>query len=159
MKKSILRPAAALLALMLLLGGCGEKHRTENYGLANMTLHVSADGIAAPFDAAEVVPAYDALIEALRSHGYAIVCSETAPDGLTAAQRVLACKGDAFVDICYGLDETAAQAAFDDYAALYGDYYIIAQNQRFVYCVSSKVAFRDAGFAGLANDGVQFICE
>ena len=106
----------------------------------------------------DVVPAEDVLIANLEKKGYTIEKFDTALNSDIPASRVLAKKGKSFIDICYGLDATNANEVFSDYKDVYldTDYYILAQNGYFVYCVSDKKTVKRSGFNGTANVGVQY---
>ena len=106
----------------------------------------------------DVVPAEDVLIANLEKKGYTIEKFDTALNSDIPASRVLAKKGKSFIDICYGLDATNANEVFSDYKDVYldTDYYILAQNGYFEYCVSDKKTVKRSGFNGTANVGVQY---
>ena len=71
---------------------------------------------------------------------------------------VVAQKDGKFIDIVYGLSNDEAKTIFALYEELYPDnYYILAQNGNYVYCVSDKTTFRKAGFTTTANVGEQYI--
>ncbi len=68
-------------------------------------------------------------------------------------------KGNSFCVITYRLDQTEADKVFELYEKKFieDDYYIMAKNGTFVYCISDDASFRDAGFNELANSGIQYI--
>ena len=106
----------------------------------------------------DVVPEEDVLIANLKKKGYEVETFDTALNLDISASRVLAKKGKSFIDICYGLDATNVNDAFLEYKKVYFDtnYYILAQNGYYVYCVSDKKTLKRSGFNGTANIGVQY---
>ena len=160
--------AALLLALALLLfTACGSTPEREierpwgiadNLGVSHFIININngeTEYIPASID--DIVPAREALIEALREKGYVIEESATALDSDIPAQRVYAHKDRHYVDICYGLTEEQAKTALPRYEAAYESYILMAQNEKYVYCISDREAFFDAGFTSLANRGIQHI--
>ena len=72
--------------------------------------------------------------------------------------RVIAQKESKFIDIVYGLSAEDSAKIFELYCELYSDdYYILAQNGNYVYCVSDKKTFKKAGFTTTDNVGEQYI--
>lgn len=111
--------------------------------------------------AAGVVPAKAELIENLSGSGYEISEYDDIY-GLDAdGERVYAEKGRKYIDICYGLGADEAEDVFGEFEDRYENenYYILAKNERFVYCVSDKQTFKKSGFKSTANNGVQYIRE
>lgn len=106
----------------------------------------------------DVVPAEDVLISNLEKKGYQIETFDVALNSDISANRVLAKKGKSFIDICYGLDATNVNDVFSEYKDVYFDtnYYILAQNGYYVYCISDKKTLKRSGFNGTANIGVQY---
>ncbi len=106
-----------------------------------------------------IVPSKENLIAALTEEEYEISEPEVPEVSNEAAERVLAEKGDRFIDIVYGLDAEELQTVFHYYEETYEDYYILAINGDYVYCVSDKKTFSKAGFTSKANIGIQYINE
>ncbi len=143
----------SILLVILLLSACqmGKKDLKENYGISNVNNgEQSAD---------DVVPNAQDLTDNLIAAKYEI--SNNADSALSEINkdRILAKKGGSFIDICYGLSETDTQAVFNYYKDTYSKYYVLAINGNYVYCVSDKETFKNAGFASLANFGTQLIYE
>ncbi|MBR3954054.1 MAG: hypothetical protein IKJ63_01100 [Clostridia bacterium] len=127
------------LFLALCMAGCG----------------ISADG---PLDPDKIVPARAMLIENLEDSGYAITTYTSVECSDLIIDRVVARKGNRFIDIAYGLTAEDAESIFDCYCTLYpDDYYILACNGNYVYCVSDKTTFSKAGFTSTLNIGEQYI--
>ena len=109
-------------------------------------------------DPDKIVPKRDILIENLESSGYSIEALNNIDSSDLVVDRVIAKKGDKFIDIVYGLSTEDASKAFELYCGIYtDDYYILAQNGDYVYCVSDKQTFSMAGFTSTGNVGVQYI--
>jgi len=158
-----------LLALALLFcAACGSasggkgitwpKGSETNEGRAHFIVNVN-DGVVEqiPTCIDDIIPAREALITALQDKGYEVMELGTAIDPALPAQRVYAHKGRQFVDICYGLTVEQAKEVLLQYGAAYADYVLLAQNEKYAYCISDKEAFDDAGFTSLANIGTQYI--
>ena len=139
MKKCIAVIISALLLLCLV--GCGASTNTN--------------GVPDP---EKIVPKRDVLIENLEDSGYEITTHTAVEGSELVIDRILAQKGNKFIDIVYGLSDEDANVIFELYNGLYPDnYYILAQNGNYVYCVSDKATFRKAGFTTTDNVGVQYI--
>lgn len=139
MRKTII--CILILAAIFSMTGCGPSTHT--------------DGVPDPD---KIVPDRETLIENLKNSGYTITIL-TAIDGSDLSiDRVQAQKGKKFLDIVYGLTAEEAPQIFELYCALYpDDYYILAHNGTYVYCVNDKRTFAKAGFVSTANIGVQYI--
>lgn len=107
-----------------------------------------------------VIPEKTDLIENLEDAGYTIT-EHTSIDGSDLTiDRVVAEKNNKFIDITFCSSEEEAQTLFIAYCDMYeenGDYYILAQNLNYVYCVSDKKTFSTAGFKSTSNIGQQYI--
>ncbi|MCL1951899.1 MAG: hypothetical protein FWF60_03645 [Oscillospiraceae bacterium] len=121
------------------------------------SLNRGSFGKRVPASIDDIIPAKDTLTAALEEKGYEIEEFVTALDSGIPAQRVCAHKGRQFVDICYGLTRSQAKEVLPRYEAAYEDFILMAQNEQYVYCISDKQAFEDAGFTSLANIGMQYI--
>ena len=109
-------------------------------------------------DPEKIVPARESLIENLEDSGYSITTLTAVEGSDIRVDRILAQKGKKYMDIVYGLSAADAEEIFERYCELYpDDYYILAQNGNYVYCVSDKKTFSKAGFTSTANVGVQYI--
>ena len=109
-------------------------------------------------DPDKIVPARETLIENLKSKGYAIEELESVEGSELTVDRVLAKKGNDFIDIVYGLSSEEAQAVYELFEKAYPDnYYVLARNGNYVYCVSDRATFKRAGFRSTENIGVQHI--
>lgn len=139
MRKIIL--CALVFSIILLMVGCGSSTNTN--------------GVPDPD---KIVPKRDVLVENLTNSGYTVTTLTTMDGSDLTIDRVMAAKGNKFMDIVYGLSDEDASKIFELYCALYSDdYYILAQNGNYVYCVSDKQTFKKAGFTSTANVGVQYI--
>ena len=139
MKKIILCALAFLFVFLMV--GCGSSTNTN--------------GVPDPD---KIVPAREVLMENLEKKGYTVTALTTIDGSDFTVDRVLAEKGKRSIDIVYGLSGEDASKIFELYCALYSDdYYILAQNGNYVYCVSDKQTFKKAGFTSTANVGVQYI--
>jgi len=130
----------------------------------NLTMNLAIGGSVLPEGVGidDIIPQRDALVADLTEKGYEVQTFDTALNSEIPAQRVLAKKGDSFVDICYGLTDEQAKNLFENYKAKYHKdsrptYYIMAQNRQYLYCVSSRQVFNDAGFLGDYNEGTQYV--
>lgn len=107
-----------------------------------------------------VIPEKADLMENLEDAGYTLT-EHTSIDGSDLTiDRVVAEKGNKFIDITYGLTSEDAETIFDTYCDIYkkdNDYYILALNGNYVYCVSDKKTFSKAGFTSTSNIGIQYI--
>ncbi|MBO5352587.1 MAG: hypothetical protein J6J42_01750 [Lachnospiraceae bacterium] len=106
-----------------------------------------------------IVPSKETLVAALTEADYEISEPEVPEVSTDTAERVLAEKGARFIDIVYGLTGDELQTVFQYYQETYSDYYIMAINGDYVYCVSDKKTFSKAGFTSTANIGIQYIFE
>ena len=140
MRKNIF---VCILFFMLLISlvGCGSSTNTN--------------GVPDPD---KIVPKRYNLIENLESSGYSIEILTNIDGSNLVVDRVIAKKEDKFIDIVYGLSTEDASKAFELYCGIYtDDYYILAQNGDYVYCVSDKQTFSKAGFTTIDNVGEQHI--
>ena len=132
---------ALVFSIILLMVGCGSSTNTN--------------GVPDPD---KIVPKRDVLVENLTNSGYTVTTLTTMDGSDLTIDRVMAAKGNKFMDIVYGLSDEDASKIFELYCALYSDdYYILAQNGNYVYCISDKQTFKKAGFTSTANVGVQYI--
>ena len=130
-----------IITLIFIMVGCGSSANTN--------------GIPDPD---KIVPRREVLVENLETGGYTITALTTIDGSNLTVDRVIAQKRDKFIDIVYGLSAEDASKVFELYCGLYSDdYYILAHNGNYVYCVSDKQTFTKAGFTSTANVGVQYI--
>jgi|GEM_PF-726934 len=152
--------------------GCSSKNEQEssetdksgverNYGLSyhSSTINLDDSDSKVAFDATDVVPDENTLITNLKIKNYDIEQTETVFDSDIKAMTISAKKNNSFCVITYCLDQTEADKVFELYEKKFteADYYIMAKNSTFVYCISDNNSFKDAGFTELANDGIQYI--
>lgn len=102
------------------------------------------------------VPEKEILIENMVANGYTII-EQTSVDGLAlTVDRVVAEKGNSFIDIVYGLTDEEANKVFDLYFEIYpDDYYALSRDGSFVYCVSDEKTFYISGIADTTGIGLQ----
>ena len=107
----------------------------------------------------DVVPKKDTLIHNLKEAGYTITEYSSIDGSSLVIDRVIAEKENKFIDITYGLSSEDSGDIFSLYCDLYedSDYYILALNLDFVYCVTDKKTFSKAGFTSTSNIGIQYI--
>lgn len=109
-------------------------------------------------DPEKIVPARETLIENLKKAGYAVEEQNSVEGSELDIDRVIAHKGNSFIDIVYGLSGEEAGEVFALYSGMYpDDFYILARNGNYVYCVSDKQTFSKAGFTSTDNVGTQII--
>lgn len=155
MKKTL---SIILLTLIIALTGCSGKSLKKNIGVANMTTTINNGEVSSP-SIDEIVPEIDNLIENLEEKSYTIEKLTQVTEEDIAVNRVYATKKNSFIDICYELNSDDTRAVFDYFESIYKDYYILAVNGDYVYCISDKRTFSSAGFKSLANNGIQYIYE
>lgn len=110
-------------------------------------------------EAEDIVPSYEILMQNLTKEGYSIEEEMQALNCDVKAKRVIATKGNKYIDICYELNDEDVDLVFEKYREKYEDtsFYILAQNGKFVYCVSDKKTFKKSGFTSTANVGYQIM--
>ena len=129
------------LVVLFLMAGCGSSTNTNGTP-----------------DPDKIVPSREVLIENLENSGYTITALTTVEGSDLTVDRVIAQKGSKFIDIVYGLSAEDSSKVFELYCGLYpDDYYILAQNGNYVYCVSDKKTFSKAGFTSTDNVGEQYM--
>lgn len=107
-----------------------------------------------------VLPEKETLIQNLEDAGYTLTEYTSMEGSDLTIDRIVAKKGNKFIDITYCPSEDEARSLFEAYCAKYkadDDYYILAQNLNLVYCVSDKKTFSKAGFKSTSNIGQQYI--
>lgn len=135
----------------------------KNYGVSYQAdiVNIGEDGNvdSNEFHAEDVVPSKEEVKENLEKLGFTIEETDRVLDSDIVAEQISAVDENAFCMISYGLDLDTAKSAFSIYEKHYSEeqYYILAQNEKFVYCVSDKKTFDAAGFKSLANSGIQYI--
>lgn len=106
------------------------------------------------------LPQKDSLIENLEDAGYTIT-EYTSIDGSDLTiDRLIAEKGNKYIDITFGLSDEDSKTVFNAYCDIYkedNDFYILARNLDLVYCVTDKKTFSKAGFKSTSNIGEQYI--
>ncbi|HHV97473.1 MAG TPA: hypothetical protein GXX37_13585 [Clostridiaceae bacterium] len=148
---------AIIFVLVKVIKKDDRKEKIErNYGISHIETKITSNGIeeTKPEDA---VPQKEQLIQNLKDKGYDIEYYDTVFDSDISCYRIYATKNNEFIDICYDLTEENAETAFYEYENKYDKYYLMAMNGTFVYCISDKKVFKDAGFKSLANNGIQYI--
>lgn len=140
MRKNIL-VCMLVFVVLFLMAGCGSSTNTNGTP-----------------DPDKIVPSREVLIENLENSGYTITALTAVEGSDLTVDRVIAQKGSKFIDIVYGLSAEDSSKVFELYCGLYpDDYYILAQNGNYVYCVSDKKTFSKAGFTSTDNVGEQYM--
>ena len=140
MRKNIL-VCILVFVVLFLMAGCGSSTNTNGTP-----------------DPDKIVPSREVLIENLENSGYTITALTAVEGSDLTVDRVIAQKGSKFIDIVYGLSAEDSSKVFELYCGLYpDDYYILAQNGNYVYCVSDKKTFSKAGFTSTDNVGEQYM--
>lgn len=133
----------------------------RNYGLAyqSVTVNLDENDSIDAFDTADVVPDEETVRANLEGKDYEIEQTETVFESDIEAMTIAARKDNSFCIISYCLDQAEAEKVFAIYEKKFSEdeFYIMAQNGAFVYCMSDDRSFRDAGFSELANSGIQII--
>ena len=140
MRKNIL-VCMLVFVVLFLMAGCGSSTNTNGTP-----------------DPDKIVPSREVLIENLENSGYTITALTAVEVSDLTVDRVIAQKGSKFSDILCGLSAEDSSKVFELYCGLYpDDYYILAQNGNYVYCVSDKKTFSKAGFTSTDNVGEQYM--
>lgn len=148
---------AIIFVSVIVLKRDHEKGYTErNYGISHVETKITSNGIEET-KLEDAVPQKEELIQNLKDKGYELEYYDTVFDSDISCYRIYATKNNEFIDICYDLTVENAKTAFDEYEKKYDKYYLMAMNGTFVYCISDKKVFKDAGFKSLANNGIQYI--
>jgi hypothetical protein len=136
------------------------KKLTKNYGPSYVSININSDGVSTTVtDIDSVVPSTDELIQNLKENGYSITRYDVIDNLNISVNRIYAEKNNSFIDICYDLSNKDAIYIFEHYVDTYDEYFLLAQNERYVYCISDKKTFKKVGFKSLANIGIQYIYE
>lgn len=160
MKSTKIVISAIIFTGMLFISGCESavqpKTLDKNYGYSYGEINIGSGGVEV-LSVDEIVPSKSKLTANLEEAGFIITEYDTALDSDIAAERVYAEKDGAYMDICYGLTDEQAKANFANYEATYEDFYLIAQNEHYVYAVSDEKTFKTAGFETLETNGILFV--
>lgn len=85
----------------------------------------------------------------LTAAGYSVELTDsiTTDSGATAAQRLVAHKGDEYIDICYDVDAPEGDEIMEYYQTAYPDLNkaVHMGDRRVVFCVSSQKSMEDVG--------------
>ncbi len=169
-RKNQITRLLTIVAIIILIGipiGLTHSHNsssnktlTKNYGVSNVTSNIDVNGTnSADIDIDSIVPTAEKLIENLEKKGYEVNHFDTVGELDIMVNRIYAKKDNYFLDICYNVSKSDAGAIFAQYEDSYHSYYIMAQNDCYVYCISDKKTFKHAGFNSLANVGTQYIYD
>lgn len=145
----------ALCCIIYTISLSNNKTLSKNLGLSHMTIN----GSEVSPDIDSVVPTEKELLDNLTDEGYSIKQYDKIQSIDASVKRILAEKGNSFIDICYGLSISDTKLVFKYYEDTYEEYYLLAQNENYVYCIRDKKTFKNAGFKSLANNGIQYIYE
>lgn len=107
----------------------------------------------------KIVPTKENLVKNLEDAEYTLTAYTSIGDSTLSIDRIVAEKDSKFIDITYGLSSKEADEIFKIYCDIYEDnnYYILARNGNYVYCVKDKKTFSKAGFTSTGNIGIQYI--
>ena len=106
------------------------------------------------------LPEKKTLIKNLEDAGYTITKYSSVDGSDLTIDRLIAEKGNKYIDITFGLSEEDSNTIFKAYCDMYeadNDFYILANNLDLVYCVTDKKTFSKAGFKSTSNIGEQYI--
>lgn len=133
----------------------------RNYGVSHMTTEINLNQPTIvdenSNDLDKIVPNEETLRNNLVESGYTVEQYDTALDNKIKATRIYAKKGESYIDITYCKDVEEAKEVFSTYEAEYSDFYLMAQNMNYAYCISDQNTFEISGFNSLANVGIQYI--
>jgi hypothetical protein len=169
-KKKLLIVISTFITIIVLIGipfglnpshgNYNKKSLTKNYGVSNVTTNINGNGTySSEIDIDSIVPNAQELVENLENKGYEVNHFETVGELNLSVKRIYAKKNNSFIDICYDVSKADAESVFTQYEDSYPSFYILAQNDSYVYCISDKKTFKNAGFHSLANVGTQYIYE
>ncbi|MBH1939641.1 hypothetical protein I5677_01885 [Mobilitalea sibirica] len=144
--------------------GCNndEKSLSKNFGVTNIETNISFEDGETKIEALtadDIVPNEEELTRNLKEASYSITSYTDVSGSKILTSRIYAEKGSSFIDICYGLTEEDLQTVFDYFESIYPQYYILAINGNYVYCIGDEDVFRLAGFTSIRNIGTQYIYE
>lgn len=152
MRKVIILSIIATIAIASITCSCGNKNSDTG----------SSESICISDGVEKIVPSKSELIKNVESAGYEVTEFDKIYDLQYPGERVLAKKGDQFIDICYGLDTENAKKVFEYYEEKYDqnlkseNYYMLSRNDYFVYFISDKETFNICGFKSTQNYGTQY---
>lgn len=133
----------------------------KNYGISYVsnTINTNNDGTIKEndIDIDSIVLCENDMEKKLTDAGYEIKKYDKTLVNNENVVRIYAKKDHKYFDISYCENEVEAKRVFEAYEKKYSDYYLMAQNSNYVYCVSDNKTFKDAGFTSLANVGIQYI--
>lgn len=164
--KPVFKPFGCILCLAIVISfaACDiSVSVNKNQNNDDNSININVDGISVTDidgDAVDkIVPTKETLVTNLEDAGYTVTPYSAIDGSALSIDRVVAEDGSKFIDITYGLSSTAADEIFKIYCNLYkdNDYYILARNGNYVYCVTDKKTFSKAGFTSTGNIGIQYI--
>ena len=149
--KPVFKPFGCVLCLAIVMS-----FAACDAGVSNNVLTINNSDI----EINNTLPDKESLIENLEDAGYTIT-EYTSIDGSDLTiDRLIAEKGNKYIDITFGLSDEDSNVIFKAYCDMYksdNDFYILANNLDLVYCVTDKKTFSKAGFKSTSNIGEQYI--
>ena len=150
--KPVFKPFGCVLCLAIVIS-----FAACDAGTSDNVITINGNG---DIEINNTLPDKETLVENLEAAGYTIT-EYTCVDGSDLTiNRLIAEKGDNYIDITFGLSEEDSQIVFDAYCDMYkedNNFYILARNSDLVYCVTDKKTFSKAGFQSSSNIGEQYI--
>lgn len=149
--KPVFKPFGCILciALVISFAACEAKDTDNVITISNGIVEINNS-----------LPEKETLIENLENAGYTITEYASIDGTELTIDRLIAEKGNKYIDITFGLSDENSKTVFKAYCDMYkaaDDYYILARNLDLVYCVTDKKTFSKAGFKSTSNIGEQYI--
>ena len=161
---AIVIAVVAVFSVVLFQGKDKEKDSLlgteKNVVLSHVTSDVNLeDGGEFVYNVEQYVPKKSILVENLEKKGYQITTEQYEYSNGITGEQITAKKDKQFCIIVYGLDISQAEQVFSIFEKEYQveEFYVLAQNEKYVYCISDSEIYEDAGFTGLENNGIQYV--
>ena len=145
----------------MVLGGSIKNQIVKNVGLSYFTQNIEGKDGTSTFCADDFVPEQEELTKNLENVGFHIEIKDKALNSDIPATQISASKAERYCYITYGLTDEQAKEIYEIYEKQFSksSYYILVQNESYVYCFSDHKTFLDAGFESLATNGILCINE
>jgi len=150
--KPVFKPFGCILCLAIVIS-----FAACDAGTSDNVMTINGNG---DIETNNALPTKETLITNLKDASY-IITEYTSIDGSSLTiDRLIAEKGNKYIDITFGLSDEDSKTIFTAYCNIYeedNNFYILARNLDLVYCVTDKKTFSKAGFKTTSNIGEQFI--